>query len=46
MAALLNQRCGTGGTAKNGRIEIQDGRRERIVTDSLKLGCTVKRVGG
>ena len=46
LAALLKQRCGTGGTAKDGRIEIQGDQRERIVAELEKLGYRVKRVGG
>lgn len=46
LAATLKQRCGTGGTVKDGRIEIQGDQRERIVTELKKLGYKVKRVGG
>jgi protein-tyrosine phosphatase len=46
LAALLKQRCGTGGTAKGGRIEIQGDQRERITAELEKLGYRVKRVGG
>lgn len=46
LAATLKQRCGTGGTVKDGRIEIQGDQRERIVAELEKLGYTVKRVGG
>lgn len=46
LAATLKQRCGTGGTVKDGRIEIQGDQRERIAAALEKLGYQVKRVGG
>jgi predicted translation initiation factor SUI1 len=46
LAAKLKQRCGTGGTLKDGRIEIQGDQRERIVAELEKLGFKVRRVGG
>jgi protein-tyrosine phosphatase len=46
LAATLKQRCGTGGTVKDGRIEIQGDQRERIVAELEKLGYKAKRVGG
>jgi predicted translation initiation factor SUI1 len=46
LAALLKQRCGTGGTVKDGRIEIQGDQRERIAAELEKLGYKVKRIGG
>jgi protein-tyrosine phosphatase len=46
LAATLKRRCGTGGTVKDGRIEIQGDQRERIVAELENLGYKVKRVGG
>lgn len=46
LAATLKQRCGTGGTVKEGRIEIQGDNRDRVVAELEKLGYKVKRVGG
>lgn len=46
LAAKLKQRCGTGGTVKDRRIEIQGDMRERIVTELEQMGFKVKRVGG
>jgi protein-tyrosine phosphatase len=46
LATRLKNRCGTGGTVKDGRIEIQGDQRERIVTELEVLGYRVKRVGG
>src|SRR5262249_48807384 len=46
LAGTLKQRCGTGGTVKDGRIEVQGDQRERIVAELEKLGYKVKRVGG
>ncbi len=46
LAATLKQQCGTGGTVKDGRIEIQGDQRERLVAVLEGLGYRVKRVGG
>ena len=46
LAATLKQRLGTGGTIKDGRIEIQGDHRDRIVTELEGIGYRVKRMGG
>lgn len=42
----LKQQCGSGGTVKDGRIEIQGDHRDRIVEALCRLGHQAKRVGG
>lgn len=46
LAKQLKQLCGTGGTAKEGRIEIQGDQREKIIEHLKKLGIKSKRAGG
>ena len=47
LAAQLKQKCGTGGTVKDGRIEIQGDQRDRLTAALLEsLGYRVKQVGG
>jgi protein-tyrosine phosphatase len=46
LAAKLKDRCGTGGTVKNGVIEIQGDQRDRLATVLEGMGYKVKRVGG
>lgn len=46
LATTLKQMCGSGGTAKDGRIEIQGDHRDRLVVELEKLGYKVKRAGG
>ena len=43
LATKLKNTCGTGGTAKDGRIEIQGDQRDRIAAELEKLGYKVKR---
>ena len=42
----LKRRCGTGGTLKDGVMEIQGDHREPIVAELSRKGFTVKRAGG
>jgi translation initiation factor 1 len=46
LAKKLKEACGTGGTIKEGVIEIQGEQRERIADVLRKLGYKVKIAGG
>lgn len=46
LATKLKNRCGTGGTVKDWRIEIQGDHRETVIHELEALGYTVKRTGG
>lgn len=46
LAKQLKQKCSTGGTLKNGVIEIQGDQRELLAKELGKQGYTVKQSGG
>ena len=46
LAAELKRRCGTGGSSKDGVIEIQGDHRDTLVGELEERGFTVKRAGG
>ena len=46
LASQLKRRCGTGGSAKDGVIEIQGDHRDALVALLEERGYTVKRAGG
>ena len=46
LATKLKNLCGTGGTAKDGRIEIQGDQRDKILEELLRMGFQAKRSGG
>ena len=46
LAKDLKQRCGTGGTVKDGVIEIQGDHRDRLVEELQSRGYRMRRAGG
>ena len=42
----LKATCGSGGTVKDGVIEVQGDHAERVLQELKKLGYTAKRAGG
>ncbi|AXK40295.1 translation initiation factor Sui1 [Crenobacter cavernae] len=45
-AKRLRQRCGSGGTVKDGVIEVQGDHVDVLMAELAKTGWTVKRAGG
>ena len=46
LGAALKRRCGSGGTVKNGAIEIQGDHRDLLVAELTTRGWPAKRAGG
>ena len=46
LATKLKKRCGSGGTVRDGIIEIQGDHRDAIVAELIKMGWLAKRSGG
>jgi translation initiation factor 1 len=46
LARALKQHCGSGGTVRDGTVEIQGEHRDRVVAELLRRGIAAKRAGG
>jgi translation initiation factor 1 len=46
LAKELKRRCGSGGTVREGTIEIQGEHRDTLVAELVRRGFAAKRAGG
>jgi translation initiation factor 1 len=46
LARRLKKRCGSGGTVREGKIEIQGDHQDTLLLELGKLGYSAKRAGG
>ncbi len=46
LAGELKRRCGSGGTVRDGTIEIQGEHRDTLVAELARRGIAAKRAGG
>ena len=46
LATQLKKRCGSGGTVREGAIEIQGEHRDTLVAELVRLGYRARRAGG
>lgn len=46
LASELKRRCGSGGTIKDGAIEIQGDHRDALIEELIRRGFRAKRSGG